>query len=331
MKTDVLEIDPISQELERQNVTEAVIAGLRTKFMSLTINGIDDKKGYEAVRAGRIECKNTRVLAKKICEKGREEALEIQRAWISKEKEVVGKIAEIESYLAEQEDAIDTEKQRIKDEAIRKEQQRIQARIDGLAAYGFQVNYDTIKNATDAEFDEMLADAKSQYEAELAEKAEAERLQREEAERLVKERQELEEMRRQQAEAQAKIDAERKAVEDAKLAHEARLRREEDEKNRAIEMEKARKEAAKKAEADLIQKQKDEAERKAEADRKAKAKAARAEALKPIKIRLTDFANQFSNMELPVFNDADADTIVAEVKSLLLKVQNHIITRSENL
>lgn len=331
MSTELLELDPITQELEKQNVTESVINGLKEKYLSLTIDGIDDKKGYEAVRAGRIECKNTRVLAKKICEKGREKAIEEQKAWIAKEKEVTGKIAEVEKYLEEQESAIDAEKQRIKDEAARAEQVRIQSRINRLQVFGYAIDYDSVKSMSAEDFEKTVTEVKAEYEKALAEKAEAERLQREEAERMRKEREELETLRRQQQEELAKIESEKKAIEDARLAHENKIRREAEEKQRAIDLEKATKAAAEKAKADLLQKQKEDAERKAEADRKATAKAERIERLKPVKQKLVDFANLVGNIEVPTLNDVEADAILHEAKTLLAKVQAHIITKSENL
>jgi hypothetical protein len=95
--------DQINNELVKANVTDAVIASLKERFMPLKIKGIEDKETYLHVVESRKECKKWRIAAKKICEKGREEAVAIQKAWIAKEKEVTGQISEVEDYLEKQE------------------------------------------------------------------------------------------------------------------------------------------------------------------------------------------------------------------------------------
>lgn len=106
--------NPITQELVKSNVTDAVIASLRTKYLPLKINGIEDKEGYDTVHKARIECRDIRILAEKVCKKGREEAVRIQKEWLAKEKEVVAKVQEVELYLKKQEDDIDAQKEAIK-------------------------------------------------------------------------------------------------------------------------------------------------------------------------------------------------------------------------
>lgn len=95
--------EQISNELVKANVTEAKIAELREKYMPLKINGIEDKETYIQVKEARKDCKSWRVLAEKLCKKGREEAVAIQKAWVAKEKEVTTQIGEVEDYLEKQE------------------------------------------------------------------------------------------------------------------------------------------------------------------------------------------------------------------------------------
>ncbi len=108
----------ITTELAKQNVTEAVIAKLKTDYLPLKINGIDDKEGYKKVHDARIVCRDHRTLAEKICKAGREDAIKEQKAWIAKEKEVVAQISEVEQHLKRQEEAID---KIIEDQKIRAE------------------------------------------------------------------------------------------------------------------------------------------------------------------------------------------------------------------
>ena len=106
--------NPITTELVKNNVTDAVLKNIKTKYLPLKINGIDDKEGYDTVHKARIVCRDLRVLTEKLCKKGREDATKIQKAWIQKEKEVVAEISEVEQHLKKQEDAIDAEKEAIK-------------------------------------------------------------------------------------------------------------------------------------------------------------------------------------------------------------------------
>jgi len=109
----------ITTELAKQNVTEAVIAKLKTDYLPLKINGIDDTEGYKKVHDARIVCRDHRTLAERICKAGREDAVKEQKAWIAKEKEVVALISEVEQHLKKQEDAIDDQKEAIKIRAER--------------------------------------------------------------------------------------------------------------------------------------------------------------------------------------------------------------------
>lgn len=128
--------DKINSELVKENITEKVLANLREKYLPLTINGQDDKEGYLAVSEARKDCKRIRVLAKKICEAGREDAVTIQKAWISKQKEVVDEITKVEDYLEKQEKEYDAEKDRIAAEKKRKHDDQFVERSVELSKYG---------------------------------------------------------------------------------------------------------------------------------------------------------------------------------------------------
>lgn len=165
-------IDNITTALTKANVTEQILTELKT-YKGLVINGIDDKKGYEEVYKARQRCKNTRVIAVKICKKGREEAIAEQRRWIDKEKEVTGQIEEVEAYLQDQENKVDQEKERLKQEAIQKEKQRIQGRVYAMLDLGMsyngsayalgdhEVDSDDLPKMTDESFSAFLSNVKA--------------------------------------------------------------------------------------------------------------------------------------------------------------------------
>src|SRR5688572_16937320 len=115
----------ISHELVKHNVTEAVISGLKEKYGYLKIAGIEDRETYDKVKTSRKECKAFRVLAKKICEKGREKAVAEQKAWVAKQKDVTDQLAEIEDPLEEQEKAFEAAVAKEKEERKRKQEEQL--------------------------------------------------------------------------------------------------------------------------------------------------------------------------------------------------------------
>lgn len=128
--------EQISLELVKQNVTETIIANLREKYLPLKITGIDDKETYLQVKEARKECKALRVLAKKICENGREDAVAIQKAWVGKQKEVTDQISEVEDYLEKQEKQFEADVAKDKEDRKRRHEEQLIMRQQILSAMG---------------------------------------------------------------------------------------------------------------------------------------------------------------------------------------------------
>lgn len=120
--------------IEKFNPTKAEITALVDKYKGLTITGIDDKAGYEAVHKARMELKAVRVNITKTGKSMREEALKFQKDVIAKEKDLVEMVEPTERDLEAKQKAIDEEKEKIKRKAILPE------RKEKLDAIG--VNYD---------------------------------------------------------------------------------------------------------------------------------------------------------------------------------------------
>lgn len=225
----------INDTLQKNNITETIIAGLKEKYMPLTINGQDDREGYNEVKEARKDCKAWRVRAEKLCKKGREDAVSVQKAWVAKEKEVAGQIGEIEDHLEKQEKAYDAEKEKIKAELKAKHDNQFATRTIELTKMGAafdgtnfileDVSYESalIREADDdiysgtilpkfkAIFDKneevKLAAEKEKQEQELRQKAEREELERQQAEL----KQQQEELLKQQQEAEKqKLEAEQR-------------------------------------------------------------------------------------------------------------------------
>jgi hypothetical protein len=111
----------IETKLVQSNVTEQVIAALKEKYGNLKLKNIDDHETYLEIKQAAKECGKVRTLAVKICKEGREEAVKTQKLWIAKEKEVVGKVGEVESPLDAEIERFDANVARL--EAEEKERQ----------------------------------------------------------------------------------------------------------------------------------------------------------------------------------------------------------------
>jgi hypothetical protein len=86
-------------KLVQNNVTDRVLGELKEKYGNLRLAAIDDKESYLEIKAAARDCAKVRNLAVRVCKEGRDEAVKIQKQWVAKEKEVVGKVAEVEDPL----------------------------------------------------------------------------------------------------------------------------------------------------------------------------------------------------------------------------------------
>ena len=104
----------IENALVKENITDKVIRQLKETFGGMTLKSIDDKESYLEIKKGRLEVRRIGILVEKVCKKGREDAVAIQKKWLNKEKEVLGKISEVQ-------DPLDAEIKKFDDEVERKE------------------------------------------------------------------------------------------------------------------------------------------------------------------------------------------------------------------
>lgn len=209
----------------------------------LTISGIDDVAGYEAVKAGKKKLADYRIEITKFGKAQREEALKWQREVLRQEKELLLMIEPTETKLKNTLEAIDKEKEK---------QERIillPSRKLMLDEIHVEMTDDEILNLDEEQFSALYTSKKMAYlesqealrkeeearkareaeleqaKAEAAKKAteEAERKAKEDLERVEKEKQaEIEKIKRDQEEAEAK----RIKAEENRLAGEAQVERE---------------------------------------------------------------------------------------------------------
>lgn len=215
--TDVLapeviaEIDKeIDVSLEKENVTELILNGLEEKYMNLSIKNQEDKEGYLAVVAARKDCKSWRVLATKICKKGREEANARSAKWIDREKRVVNRISKVEDLLENMEKAYEAENARQKAEREAKIEQQGISRMADMVRMGAQlmgsnwvlgdVVYEAVlvKSCDDDIYKGIFDDFHAQFNEIEKVRLQKEADQRQEQEKL---RQDQEELKKMQQEA----------------------------------------------------------------------------------------------------------------------------------
>lgn len=339
---------------------EASLIELRDKYTGLKVNGVEDREGYKAVRAARILLKSERVQIAKDGKALRDSATKFSQCVIAREKELIAIISQTEDELAAEEQRIDEERERLRIQKEREEQEALQKRIDALAKFGYAEDLYTLSIMPEEDFQALLGHAEGEWQKEqeriAVEKAEAERKRKEEEERLQKEREELarqrayqeriarEQEEREQAfrleqEAKEKLQREREeAIRKEQERKEAELRAEreklEEEKRRIAEekrLEQARAEAAERARIEEQERIKREAEEKELAAQRAEMEAKRQEALKPDKEKLIAFARKISEIEPPLLNTVEAINLSGEAIDLLTKASELLIEKSQKL
>lgn len=212
----------IVSELVKYNVTDAIIAGLKEKFLPLVERGkITNKEEFSEVIDARKECKTWRVTTTKICKKGREKAVLVQKAWIKKQDEVIGKISEVEDPLEKLEDEWTTEQERVKAEKKRMQEEQLANRQQDLAKMGVQFNngnfelgdvsyeYALVKESDDDTYQTIFKAFKTVFDANEAERMEKLRKEQEAAAELQRQKDELAREQKEVAKAKAEIERQR--------------------------------------------------------------------------------------------------------------------------
>lgn len=112
----------IETALIKANVTDQVIAALKEKFGGMKLKRIDDKESYLEIKEARKSVRKVGILTENLCKEGRDRAVKEQRLWLSKQNEILDKIAEVQDPLDAEIKKFDDEKDRKdKEEAERKE------------------------------------------------------------------------------------------------------------------------------------------------------------------------------------------------------------------
>ena len=323
------QVDKVAAPVVKYNVSNAAIAQMEAEYLPLTIKGVEDKGGIAAVHEARIIVKNKRVEVEHTRKELKADALTWGKKVDAEARRITAKLQPIEDHLRQEEDKVKAEKARIRAEAERKEEERLQFRVNLLQQLGRQVSIVNIKAMSDEEFQIAYDQAKAEHEAEQA------RLAKEEEDRKA-----LEESERVEREAKEEEDRKEREAEDARLKkqrdEQARVAKEQDDEKARLKkeadkveadrlalaeekrLEDAKKEAAERGrqeEKDRVARELAEAE---ERDRKAKVEEARQEALKPDKEKLWTYVLALSYLPAPELKTKEAKAILAKAKDVLL-------------
>lgn len=259
------EVEPTESELAVFRKQDAIVAELRAKYMPLTIAGINDRKGFDAVHDARMIVKKCRVDVEKTRTTLKAGLLDRGRKIDAEAKRVAGLLAPIEEHLEEQETAVVEERERIKREAEEARKAKIKSRYDLLQAAGYSGDLAAVPDMSDEYFSTLLSEAQDaraerdrvaaeERQRQEAEQARLRQLEQEQAAARAKAESEAAEQRRKEQEAMA-AERERLAEERRKQeAEAARLRAEQEriaaekaEHERQVQLEAARQEAAERA------------------------------------------------------------------------------------
>lgn len=336
-------------DLQKFNVTDAVIAKYSEDFMPLKINGLEDKEGLKQVHDARMTIVKKRTEVEKVRKELKADALEYGRQVDGEAKRIFALLEPIENHLDSEEQKIKEEENKIKAEKEAEQQKIYENRIGVLLHYGmiftgssYVLNEITIttldlKIMGDEKFDFAVGLVENEFNIIEAKKAEAERLKKEEEERLAK----VAEDQKIEAERLAKIQKEQdEKAEEIRLAQQkindenARIAKEKQDKieaeNRAKELEQAKKDAAEKAIKDAEAKRKADEEKRIADELAAQKKRERADNLRPDKEKLLAFASLIDAIILPVVKTKDAKLILG-IAVDSLELTSHELIKQANL
>lgn len=338
------------------DANDAAIAELKQKFMPLTIKGLDDKEGYEAVHNARMVMVKLRTGIEGQRKGFNEDALRYQKAVNKDAKRLTELAAPIEEHLTAEENKITQEKLRIKQAEEKAAADKLQARINRLQfdlgikddgqnfrqafspdspIQGYVMPKALVAPLSDEDFEKLVGEI---YKKDLAEndrlvaietKRRADEAEREKARKAEDER--LAKVAKEQAAAQAKIDAENKRIaeENAKLEAEKKAIQEKKdaearEKVREQELKEAADRATAKAKADAEAKAKADQEEKARIEAEVKAKTERELALRPDRQKILEFITMLETLIMPSTATKEGNAIVVSIADDIGKLAKRV-------
>lgn len=338
------EVAQIAQNVsvEKRNEVQSVlnhvfngVSKMREQLETVVVQDENDKTNMKLANTIRLGVRQVRLDAEKTFDAKRAE-VQAQMLSYKTEDQLWLKAKQTMQILTKEieENARWKEETRQRFEAEQKEL-KVQQRIVQVSKFASELQRAEFENMSDESFSLFLAGIEKQYNdrIEAERKAEEERIAKEKAEAEERERIRIENARlkaeaeakeKQLAEERAKAEAERKALEEKarkeKAAADAKLKAEK-EANEKLQ-------AEIRAKAEAEEKAKIEAEAKAQAELKAKELADKKAKAAPDKAKLNDFANMLDELPFPELKSEEANKILTDAKTLLVKVSTFIREKS---
>jgi hypothetical protein len=240
---EAIVISPLDEMMEialiKANVTDAVIGNLKAKYGDLRLRSVDDKEKYLEIKDAKKIVAKVRTTAVKICTEGRDEANKISKKWVAKQKEVVGKIEEVETLLDAEIDRFDAEVKRKEEEEKQRQETQYMRRTQALTKMGalysdnsfvlgdFSLEANLVKESSQEVWDEeILPKFNEQYFILESERIEQERIKTEKENELRRQQEELLRKQREFEEQQAEFRRQQQETERQKLAEQNKIQQE---------------------------------------------------------------------------------------------------------
>ena len=211
----------IDQALTKVNVTKKVLTAMKNKYLvaaegdnmvlkdELILRNDTDKERYLIVKEERKGVRKIGIITEDLCKKGRQHAIDEQKAWLAKEKEILGEVdivqlqmdAQIKRYEDEVERLRVLEEQRKDDQLSTRQTELI--KMGAVIANGcmnindLAIEISNIREADDDIYnDTILPLFKMQYEKNEQARVAKEKSENEAAELFKKQQEELQEQQK---------------------------------------------------------------------------------------------------------------------------------------
>jgi hypothetical protein len=156
LQTTLQDFPPVTYDVRRE-----LIEALAEKYLTLTVKGINDKRGLRAVEKGRIELHDLQRAIEHRRKDLKAPLLEYERTVDGGARELRQLIEPIEGHLREQVEAITRERTRLERQSAENRRATIIARVNALGAVGYVVTPADVGPLTDEEFEAKLEHARA--------------------------------------------------------------------------------------------------------------------------------------------------------------------------
>lgn len=228
----------IENKLAENNVTKRVLNAMKDKYLvpaegdtrqlkeEFVLKNNTDKETYLAIKAERKNVRKVGIITEDLCKKGREKAIQEQKLWLGKEKEVLGEVATVQDLLDEQIKIFEDEEERLRVEEEDRKDKQLVVRQNELIKMGavnangcMNINDLSIENSSIREFDddgyqkEILPLFKMHYENNEKDRIEKEEEQKRQDDLRKKQQEELQQQQDTLKKQQEELDNQKRQFE----------------------------------------------------------------------------------------------------------------------